>query len=1001
MRPQHPSTIPKQVRVQISMCNMPTAFLDANLSMSRSSSDLSHPSLGRSHSTASSPPASDYFFAFASFPLEQRYLVWDELLGRGTFGVVRTCQCRKSGRRYACKSIRKADLEAGDAIRGLRTETAHMGLLSKHPNIIRYMEVCEDAHYVHIVMERCQPGADLHRLVDTNGALPEPLALDLFRKVASAVSFCHSYNVLHRDLKLENILLSLTRRGGALEPKLADFGLCVDLGENPSCEAREIVGSMYYLAPEVINEQTYSRESDVWSLGVLLFVMLSGKLPYKGSSFREVSRAILTTRLDMSSPPWRRVSFAARCLVQQMLAIHPSKRPSVEAIFHHPLFGSPASSPPPSVPSLPASATLNLGSPAPCPGQSPALCPSPSPSPCPPFPLPSSLSRRSFSCPAALVFPASALGQPRRVSNRTVVPNVHLSANECVPHVLLSSQRVKEVDSCKSKLVETFWTPLVSLLDNSSHSTSLYKNQNIAHSTPLQENPSHENLLHLNLSPANILQSNPLQEHPSCGDPLHASQLYDNPSHDTRMNSNLLRTIPRHNDPLHGTSIHQLPLLSTLSHENATLSRPPLASQPLSDEKCKHHSEERHREGAMSIIGTHGFFGGPPLLSSSSLLHPPTGLLSLCDVSEPLEGHVCRLTAQSMKFSFLDAPSPRPKLRKFLPVGLPNDLAYDGTRVPRASDGTDGKRDATGGIGLIHGKGEIDGVKVLPEKIPAPEQADPIIPSQTMLVPETENKECVPRMIDGRGKGAATGRVANGWLRLSSALVPIPCVTASALPPVQHAQQMLTSEEFLFLLDLRRRLSGKLDNDPKAVPADEERVNGSHPHRIPSDLGGNMADIGNKAPNDGDSPLDTGNAAPSIENVAHGTRNLAPNSKETGPVIKNAACESVSESMQVSMPLLDLLTTAVQSGCLSPKNCQTSAADGNAAQTHCFSTAFVDGVTRQWTPHQEKLPAHPRPQTLDLRPFKRTKSEGQESSEVAFKVKSPPKTQSSSFGQLE
>lgn len=264
--------------------------------------------------------------------LAQKYILGEEI-GRGQFGVVKACVGRKDKNQYACKTVRKSNLPAGEATDGVRTEARLASVLGRHPHIVRHVEVLEDESFIHLIMERCTAG-DLYTLVETHKWLPEELASSIFRKIVSAVSFCHSHNILHRDLKPENILLTQGGTDGQVEPKVADFGLA-RLVAGPEGSAGRWVGSVYYMAPEVVANHECSRASDVWSLGALLYVMLSGFLPFKGSSVHDTASRICRGELSMNSGPWRWVSESAKDLIRQMMTADPHKRPKASDILSH------------------------------------------------------------------------------------------------------------------------------------------------------------------------------------------------------------------------------------------------------------------------------------------------------------------------------------------------------------------------------------------------------------------------------------------------------------------------------------------------------------------------------------------------------------------------------------------------------------------------------------------------------------------------------------------
>ncbi|CAI5950342.1 unnamed protein product [Closterium sp. NIES-65] len=202
-----------------------------------------------------------------------------------------------------------------------------------HPAIVQLHWVFEDDVGVHLVMDFCDSG-DLYDEVVRRGRLPEKESALLFRQIASALAFCHSRGVMHRDMKPENILLH--KQGDAsnrLTVKLADFGLAIPLlaGET----TRGISGSTFYMAPEVLSGE-YGHSADVWSLGVLLFTMLSGAVPFLGDDNSDSTEAVLNGRLDFSSPEWATISVEAKGLIRCMLHRDPRRRPTAAKVLSHP-----------------------------------------------------------------------------------------------------------------------------------------------------------------------------------------------------------------------------------------------------------------------------------------------------------------------------------------------------------------------------------------------------------------------------------------------------------------------------------------------------------------------------------------------------------------------------------------------------------------------------------------------------------------------------------------
>eukprot|EP00271_Cylindrocystis_brebissonii_P022782 TRINITY_DN8900_c0_g1_i1.p1 TRINITY_DN8900_c0_g1~~TRINITY_DN8900_c0_g1_i1.p1 ORF type:complete len:434 (+),score=78.64 TRINITY_DN8900_c0_g1_i1:244-1545(+) len=323
------------------------------------------------------PPA---LLGYSTRSFEEDYLVKEDILGQGRLGVIRVCVEKKTGNQFACKTIAKSALTTEDVRNAVRTEVGVMKLLKGHPNIVDFKSVHEDDTKVQIVMELCK-GGDLNRLLSVTRRFSEKEAAWMLRKLLTALSFCHQRGLVHRDIKPQNILLKL-RAGGVVEPKLADFGHAACLAPG-SERAKGIAGSAHYVSPEAIQGKGFGPEADIWSLGVVLFQMLSGNLPFRERTTALTLASACLARPDYEREPWPSVSIPAKKLVFQMLSLDPALRPSPEEILCHPWVSRP--SPFPSSSSLnslvsPSSSTSSLLSPPPSPCPSPFASPSPSPS---------------------------------------------------------------------------------------------------------------------------------------------------------------------------------------------------------------------------------------------------------------------------------------------------------------------------------------------------------------------------------------------------------------------------------------------------------------------------------------------------------------------------------------------------------------------------------------------------------------------------------------------
>ncbi|XP_062212083.1 calcium-dependent protein kinase 9-like isoform X2 [Phragmites australis] len=251
-------------------------------------------------------------------------------LGRGEFGVTRLATDRATREQLACKSIPKRRLLTAVDVADVRREVAIMASLPDHPALVRLRAAYEDGEAVHLVMELCDGGELFDRIV-ARGRYTERAAASAARTVAEVVRACHAHGVMHRDLKPENFLYATKSEDAQL--KAIDFGLSVFF--RPGERFTEIVGSPYYMAPEVLR-RSYGPEVDIWSAGVILYILLCGVPPFWAETEQGVARAILRGSLDLEREPWQRISDGAKSLVRQMLQMDPKKRPTAQQVLEHP-----------------------------------------------------------------------------------------------------------------------------------------------------------------------------------------------------------------------------------------------------------------------------------------------------------------------------------------------------------------------------------------------------------------------------------------------------------------------------------------------------------------------------------------------------------------------------------------------------------------------------------------------------------------------------------------
>ncbi|XP_034681536.1 calcium-dependent protein kinase 26 isoform X1 [Vitis riparia] len=251
-------------------------------------------------------------------------------LGQGQFGTTYLCTDMATGIEYACKSISKRKLISREDVEDVRREIQIMHHLAGHKNIVTIKGAYEDPLYVHIVMELCAGGELFDRIIQ-RGHYSERRAAELTKIIVGVVEACHSLGVMHRDLKPENFLL--VNKDDDFSLKAIDFGLSVFF--KPGQVFTDVVGSPYYVAPEVLCKH-YGPEADVWTAGVILYILLSGVPPFWAETQQGIFDAVLKGFIDFESEPWPLISDSAKDLIRKMLCSRPADRLTAHEVLCHP-----------------------------------------------------------------------------------------------------------------------------------------------------------------------------------------------------------------------------------------------------------------------------------------------------------------------------------------------------------------------------------------------------------------------------------------------------------------------------------------------------------------------------------------------------------------------------------------------------------------------------------------------------------------------------------------
>ncbi|XP_076921527.1 CDPK-related kinase 5-like [Bidens hawaiensis] len=257
-----------------------------------------------------------------------------EEVGRGHFGYTVSATC-KSGEhdseKVAVKVIPKDKMTTAIAIEDVRREVRILKELSRHVNLVRFYDAFEDNDHVYIVMELCEGGELLDLILSRGGKFTEDEAKNVIIQMLNVVAFCHLQGVAHRDLKPENFLLKSKENNSPL--KAIDFGLSVFV--KPDEKLNDIVGSAYYVAPEVLL-RSYDTEADVWSVGVISYILLCGSRPFWARTESGIFRAVLKTVPSFTESSWPSLSPIAKDFVKGLLNKDPRKRLTAAQALTHP-----------------------------------------------------------------------------------------------------------------------------------------------------------------------------------------------------------------------------------------------------------------------------------------------------------------------------------------------------------------------------------------------------------------------------------------------------------------------------------------------------------------------------------------------------------------------------------------------------------------------------------------------------------------------------------------
>ncbi|KAL8569911.1 NUAK SNF1-like kinase 1 [Nucella lapillus] len=243
-------------------------------------------------------------------------------LGEGTYGKVKLACEKATGEQVAIKYVKKTKIRDEMDLKRIRREIRILSTL-RHPHIINIRQVFEKKDRIVLVMD-CALGGELYDHLNTHRHIPEPNTRRLFRQIASAVHYMHQNSIVHRDLKLENIILDSEG-----DVKIADFGLANYFSYDRTLDT--FCGSPLYASPEIVNGKPYhGPEVDVWSLGVVLYTLAYGAMPFESSNLKVLRQQISDGLYAEPAQPC-----GAAGLIRHMLTVTPARRATVQDVLNH------------------------------------------------------------------------------------------------------------------------------------------------------------------------------------------------------------------------------------------------------------------------------------------------------------------------------------------------------------------------------------------------------------------------------------------------------------------------------------------------------------------------------------------------------------------------------------------------------------------------------------------------------------------------------------------
>ena len=262
----------------------------------------------------------------------EKIYIKTKLLGNGAFGEVWLVHHKDLDRDFAMKIIKKRKKNSSDE-KELLNEVEILKKLD-HPKILKIIDFYSTSKKYYIITEYCPEGELFNEIIKV-GKFDEGQAAFIINQILKVITYCHKMNIIHRDIKPENIMITNREKNGCLQVKLIDFGTAKIFEKGQ--QENKYVGSSYYMAPEILKRK-YDEKCDLWSIGVVLYILLTGRPPFDGNDDDEILENVKKGVYDKWAYPFPLLSLHAKDLISKLLQYDPKKRLSAEEAIQHPWF---------------------------------------------------------------------------------------------------------------------------------------------------------------------------------------------------------------------------------------------------------------------------------------------------------------------------------------------------------------------------------------------------------------------------------------------------------------------------------------------------------------------------------------------------------------------------------------------------------------------------------------------------------------------------------------